>query len=900
MKLNFDANQTYQTDAVKSVTDLFEGQPLKQGDFELSLSGDELNLGVGGFGNRFALSEEELLKNLKAVQKSNELAESGSLEYIKYEDEDNEGKKIITCNFPNFTVEMETGTGKTYVYLRTIYELNKLYGFQKFVIVVPSVPIKEGVLKNLQITHDHFQSLYNKVPVKYDVYDSKKITQLKNFSLNNNIQILVINIDSFTRLDNIILQQRDNTNGQRPIDYIRATNPVVIMDEPQNMETEIRKKAIANLNPCFTLRYSATHRNLYNLIYKVDPVKAYDLGLVKQIEVDSVFAENSFNEGYIRLDKFNQGKTKISAKVTIDVNSKKGVQRKAITIDSRKNDLYELSESRDIYKDLYVNEFNVDEGYIELSDGEKVLLGESRGGLTDEIMKIQMRNTLEEHFLKTKKYKKEGIKVLSLFFIDKVANYRDYDEAGNPVKGKFAIWFEEIFEEFKQKYPGVIEFEVGKVHNGYFSQDKKGKWKDSNESRVTISDEDTYQLIMKDKERLLDEEEPLRFIFSHTALREGWDNPNVFQICTLNETQSAMKKRQEIGRGLRLCINQSGNRIFDKHINRLTVVANESYEDFAIKLQKEIEEDCGVEFTGRVKDKRDRKKVKLRKGYELDKNFLELWEKIKHKTTYRVEYDTEELIKEAAKSIKEMSTIRKPVVRSIKATLNIVREKIETYEGRFKDSEVATEINFIPDVVGYIQERTELTRKTIHAILKKSKRLNDVMKNPQMFLDNVVAKINEVLNQRMIDGIKYQGIAGEYYEMRLFEASEIETYRDNLYEIKEKEKTITDHIVIDSKSSPEKEFAEACESNPQVEFYIKLPNWFVIRTPIGTYNPDWALILKNESRLYFVAETKFTTDETLLRTSEKNKIKCGKKHFEIFDGVKFQHVSKLNELEVNS
>lgn len=897
MKLKFESNQQYQTEAVKSVISLFEGQSLKRGDFELG-SVSDLGFKEVGFGNPVLIPEETLLQNLNSVQKLNELELSGKLEKMSFIDTDELGRTYnVDSEFPNFTIEMETGTGKTYVYLKTIYELYKFYGFQKFVIVVPSVAIREGVIKNLEITHEHFQDLYDKVPVKFDVYDSKKIVQLKNFAINNNIQILVINIDSFTRLDNIILQTRDNTNGKKPIEYIQATKPVVILDEPQNMETDIRKKAIANLNPCFTLRYSATHKNIYNLIYKLDPVKAYDLGLVKQIEVDSIMAQNNFNRGYIELEKFKPGKTKLSAKIKIDVNTGDGVKRKSVSVDSRANDLFELSNKREIYKDLFVNDLNIDEGFIELSDGERIKLGEKRGALTDVILKTQMRNTIEEHFQKQKSYKDLNIKVLSLFFIDKVSNYREIDSNGKSIPGKFAVWFNEIYNDVQKNNPDTIKFSAEEVHNGYFAQDKSGNWKDS--SGATVADEDAYQLIMKDKERLLDPEVPLRFIFSHSALKEGWDNPNVFQICTLREIGTERERRQTIGRGLRLCVNIFGERVFEKPINKLTVIANESYEDFAKQLQTEIEQDCGVNFTGRVKDKRDRQKVTLRKGFDLDPNFIELWNKIKSKTTYRVEYKSETLINEAAKEVGNMPQIRKTVIRSIKASITMSKEKVGTVEGRFRDTVINEDSLFIPDVVGYIQERTQITRKTILEILKQSGRLPDVIKNPQMFLDFSIKAITDVLNKFMIDGIKYIKIAGEEYEMHRFNSDEIETYKEHLYAVKNQNKTIADYIVIDSLSSVEKKFAEDCENNSDVEFFIKLPSWFVIPTPIGKYNPDWALIFKNQNRLYFVAETKSTTDTEKLRPSEKQKIKCGMAHFRVFDGVKFEHVSKLSELTIN-
>jgi len=895
MKLSFDSKLEYQIEAVNAVTRLLEGEKLNKGEFELSVNNGALGFSDFGFGNNLTVTQQDILKNLNIVQSGNGIETSAGLEFISYNEQANGSgpAEIKTC-FPNFTIEMETGTGKTYVYLRTIYELNKLYGFIKFVIVVPSIAIREGVLKNLEITDDHFQLLYNRPPVNYYVYDSKRLPQLKSFATNNAIQILIINIDSFTKDTNIINQYRDSTNGKKPIEYIQSASPIVILDEPQNMETDIRKKGVANLNPLFVLRYSATHKNIYNLIYKLDPVKAYDLGLVKQIEVDSVFSENDFNKAYLKLEDIKTSKTKVTATVKIDVETPNGVQRKSVKVDSKNYDLFKLSNNREQYRELMVSNIDYSGGFIELSNGAVIRLGETQGALQDQIMQIQVQKAVEEHFNKELKLGSSGIKVLSLFFIDRVANYRDYDLSGNLIKGKFALWFEEAFNNYKTKHPELYDFTAEQAHNGYFAQDRTGKYKDS-KSGETKEDDDTYHLIMKDKERLLDVNEPLRFIFSHSALREGWDNPNVFQICTLNETNSEMKKRQEIGRGLRLCVDQTGVRVLDKNINRLTVIANESYEDFARKLQQEIEEDCGVAFTGRIKNKRDREKVRLKKGYQLDKNFLDLWDKIKHKTRYQVNYSTDDLIRMASDEIRKMPAITSAVIKSIKTGVDIVKEGVEGKQlnfGVYKAAESALEI---PDIAGYIQYKTELTRSTIIKILKASGRLSDVLINPQLFLDMAVKKINDILTELMVDGIKYEKIGGgEYYKMELFAESELEAYRDNLYKVINQDKTLYNYIEYESKV--EEQFARDCESNEKIEFYIKLPRRFVINTPIGTYNPDWALIFKGDSKIYFVAETKYALDPLKRYSGENYKIKCGEKHFNEFEDVEYKTVTKLSDI----
>ncbi len=874
MKFHFDPNQQYQLDAVNSIITVFEGQPLEHGDFSFTIDDKNYLFKVDGVGNLLKLSEEQILENVKSVQAKNELPVAASLDGM------------------NFSVEMETGTGKTYVYLRTIYELNKNYGFKKFVIVVPSIAIREGVLKNLEITFEHFQNLYDKTPANFEVYDRKRISNLRNFCISNAIQILVINIDSFAKDENVINNPNDKLTGKKPIEFIQATSPVVIVDEPQNMETEIRKRAIGNLNPLCTLRYSATHINRYNMVYNLDPVKAYDLGLVKQIEVDSIVTENDFNKALVTLEKTHATKTSTSAKVKIDVNTKDGVKRKSVTVKVG-DDLYLLSNKREIYKNGYiVNGIDVGDGFIELSNGEILFLGDTLGGLNDEVMKVQIRKTVEEHFLKEKKYKDKGIKVLSLIFVDRVSNYRSYDSDGKPLKGKFAEWFENTYRDISGKtvYKGLIPFKAEDVHNGYFSQDKKGQWKDTKGN--TLADDDTFKLIMKNKERLLDTVEPLRFVFSHSALREGWDNPNVFQICTLNETQSEMKKRQEIGRGLRLCVNQDGSRIHDTNINLLTVIANEAYEDFAKQLQSEIEEDCGVSFKDRVKNKRKRKMVKYRKGFELDDKFKEIWNRINYRTMYRVEYGTPVLIQKAVKAVEQMPIIKKAMIKTTRTALE------------FNDSGIVAEIQAsytttladafsIPDLLYYIQERTNLTRATILEILKKSGRIGDVFINPQLFLDNAVLAIKEVLFELMIDGIKYEKIGTKEYEMRLFEDYEVHV-NDLTFNISKKEKTIYSNLCpLDS--HVEYEFARECESRDDIEFYFKLPSKFKIKTPIGNYNPDWALIKKNEKTVYFVAETKSEGQE--LRASEKRKIECGRAHFREFDDVKYKQVVTVSELD---
>ena len=888
MKLAFESNLQYQQDAIKSITDLFEGQPLEDAIVEFSLKEEQASF-IQGVSNNLVLSEEQILANLQSIQANNELSVSDKLDGM------------------HFSVEMETGTGKTYVYLRSIYELNKLYGFKKFVIVVPSVAIREGVLKNLEITHEHFQTLYDNVPVNFQVYDSTKVSTLRGFATTNNIEVLVINIDSFAKDENIINKPNDKLNGQKPVEFIQATNPIVIVDEPQNMETEKRIKAIENLKALCTLRYSATHRNQYNLTYSLNPVKAYDLGLVKQIEVDSIIEENAYNDAFVSVESISATKTKVTAKVSINSNENGGVKKKKLTVKVG-DDLYKLSNEREIYSDGYIiEEIDATNQCISISNGNLLYKGDSQGGLTDEIMKFQIRKTVEEHLKKEKRLNKLGIKVLSLFFIDKVANYRSYDATGNPIKGKFAEWFEEIYQEYisKPAFKELDKFPVEETHNGYFSQDKKGAFKDT--SGETKADDDTYSLIMKDKEKLLNLDNSLRFIFSHSALREGWDNPNVFQICTLNETKSDIKKRQEIGRGLRLAVDQTGTRTYDQNINRLTVIANESYDDFAKALQKEIEDDCGVEFRGRIKNKRERTAIKYRKGFEADPKFLEIWENLKKKTTYRVDYKTDELITLAAKAIKDLPEIKAPSIRSTKVQISMTDEGVDTMYAGDKVESYGGYSWKIPDVLGYIQSKTELTRSTIQEILSKSDRIEDILTNPQLFLDLSTQAIKRTLYDLMIDGIKYQKtclsadtVGGSAYEMALFEAQELEVYlNDFSFKVTDASKTIyEEYVPLDS--GVESKFAQDCETSDQIKFYFKLPNWFKIPTPIGNYNPDWALVFEDDKKIYFVAETKDTgtpqVDLSKLTGDEQMKIKCGLAHFNEFEKLEYRVVNKVGQL----
>jgi len=917
VKLQFDANQDYQLEAIRAVVSLFDGQPDAS---QISVARDDelssLKFTETGVANQRVITDEQWLANLNAVQNVHGIEPSAALEVMKLDD----GTAVGA--FPNFTVEMETGTGKTYVYLRSVHELSKTYGFKKFVIVVPSVAIREGVLKSLQITKEHFQTLYDYECIEFTVYDSAKVNQLRNFALSNAIQILVINIDAFakdsTELNggadaarparrirgNVINQVRET--GIAPIEFIRAAHPIVILDEPQNLETDNRKQAIARLAPMCTLRYSATHRNTYNLIYSLDPVRAYEKGLVKQIGVDSVIELKDANQAFVEVEGFRSGARSVSAKLSIWVNQAQGPAKKSVTVKNG-DDLYALSNQREIYREGFiVNEIDAGEGFITFANDVRVRVGSPHGALTDAILRLQVEATIRRHFEKAQKLHPLGIKVLSVFFIDRVANYRAYGEDGTVSKGKFAEWFEEIYEQYRAKpdFAGLLMHEGSRVHNGYFSQDKRAVSPFETLTGKTNADAEasTFELIMRDKERLLDIAEPLAFIFSHSALREGWDNPNVFQICTLAESKSDIKKRQEIGRGLRLCVNKDGERVFDRAINRLTVIANESYEDFANQLQTEMVE-AGVKFKREmVQNERDKITVRLKKGYDTDNGFLALWDKIRARTRYRVDYDTGDLIAKAAKRIKEkMPNIERPKVALTRADIIISAAGVDGVQTGFRTQTMEAKY-VMPDFVGQVQAKTGLAKSTVARILLDSGRLADAINNPQAFIDHAAEAVGAVKREVLVDGVEYFKVDGLAYEMRRFEGDDLmDVFASNVVAVEKQEKTLFSHIVIDSNSGPERNFAQACEDNDDVLFYIKLPRWFQIDTPVGSYNPDWALSYRNDRTLYFVAETKKTGSGDhvrldLLRPIEELRIECGKRHFKNFEEVQFKVVSSLTEL----
>ena len=930
MKLQF-SHQDYQARAVEAVIQAFDGQPLAKSDFALMANNGSVSYTAdGSIGNNLKLSDEQLLLNVNTVQLKNFSDPEGSVdpkilskELLGDLYQVIEENKTIEKFCPHFSLEMETGTGKTYTFIKTMYELNKVYGFKKFVVVVPSVAIREGTIKNLEITRNHFAADYENVPCIPILYNSDKPTELRHFAQSDALSVLVINIDSFTKDSNKIKQKGERAFA--PIEYIQSLNPIVIVDEPQNFETDVRRRALLDLNPLCTLRYSATHKNPYNLLYKLDPVKAYDLGLVKQIEVDGIQVDEDHNQAFVELLSIDARAQVMKAKVKIDVDGKTGPTRKEFVL-KLGDDLYKKSGGREAYKDGYIlNEFLSDEE-IEFSGGRVLHVSESQGGLTDDVMRFQIERTVAAHFAKLKNVQPIGVKVLSLFFIDKVVNYRAFDDEGNKVKGKFEKWFEEAFNKYANmpKYLGLIPHSVDEVHDGYFSGDKKGKgakaktiWVDT--SGTVAKDDSTYQLIMKDKERLLNPDVPLQFIFSHSALREGWDNPNVFQICTLNETQSAMKKRQEIGRGLRLCVNKHGERVKDKRVNVLTVIPNESYEAFAKALQQEIEEETGVKFDKRIKNARAKVRIqrKVLNSEELSM-FNAIWERISYQSRYSVKLDTPKLISRCVESLSDLNQYPKvglPKVRASKAKIVMARDGVHgVHTGIAEDSLEGYTVS-VPDVYAYIQNRVHLSRSTIFSILDNSGRLGELTINPQSFLDKVISAIKNTLQELLVEGIQYREIGDRRYEMSLFD-EDLEIYLSSIYPASHDDMTtpitktllqaqpLDEHNAIKgdpftcvlSDSDVESQFAHDCSVDERVKFFFKLPYQFKIPTPLGSYNPDWAVVFENDSRIYFIAETKSSTVEDDRRKSENLKIRCGRSHFGLSEFVVFKDVTSLSQL----
>lgn len=825
MKLKFDANQDYQRDAVAAVIDLFDGQPYVPADFTLDSE-------IITIANKLQLDECTLIENMRRIQERNALGQDAALKTIKKEIEVPAGKK--TVSFPNFSIEMETGTGKTYVYLRTLLELSQKYGFRKFIIVVPSVAIREGVLKTLDITAEHFKNLYADIPYRYFAYNSDELNQVTAFSVNDNTEIMIITLDSFNKETNVLRQPTEKAQGQVPLHVIQATRPVLILDEPQNMKSELSIQALANLDPLVALRYSATHKVSYNKIYRLSPYDAYRKGLVKKVEVDGIRGQNE-NQAYVKLNKIviSVG-NKPSAKLTVHKLQPSGAVKDAVITVHYRDNLQDKTH-RPEYAPLIVEEINYAQNFIRFANGLELQQGESSGENKTNLFEVQIRHTIQEHITKQKRLEKQGIKVLSLFFIDKVGNY----QGAEPVIRNL---FDKVFNELKHQYSRWRHLHPEDVRASYFASHttKAGQviLEDSS-SGETQKDKKVYDLIMKHKERLLSFDEKRCFIFSHSALREGWDNPNVFQICTMNQSVSVIRKRQEIGRGVRLCVNQDGTRVWDKGANVLTIIANESYKDYAQTYQQQMDEEYGVHtLRPPVHDKGARQKPNPRGESPLSPAFESLWEKIKHKTQYSLAVSSDTLIKAVAAEMKNV-TITPPAVFSEKAALTVQNNRWTAAVQRqveHSDTVAARELPNLLSVIENLMEHTspkmKLSRNTILQIIKACHK-TDIRKNPQRFAAELVNVIKHKLSAQLADGIKYTP-TGEWYKM---EQCKGKIAAKDTCPIPA-EQHLYNGVQMNIPGS-----GGGCKAK-DVKMQVTLPAWFTIDTPLGRYHPDRAIILE--------------------------------------------------------
>ncbi|MEM7342645.1 MAG: DEAD/DEAH box helicase family protein [Chloroflexota bacterium] len=919
MEFKFDANQDFQIEAINAIANLFEGQP----NYTLNL---QFGLGLPAVANQLDLSEADLLTNLRIIQTDHGINPDDTLQCIEETITTMQGQQAI--RFPNFSVEMETGTGKTYVYLRTALELCQRYGFRKFIIVVPSVAVREGVIKTLQITQKHFQALYNNIPYRFYGYASENLSQVHQFALSDSVEFMVMTLAAFNKADqNVIHQTTDRLQGETPIHLIQAARPILILDEPQNMESEKSIAALSTLHPLLVLRYSATHRVPYNIVYRLTPADAYRLRLVKRIEVSSVRKEGDTLQPYIRVESTMAKKRTLTARLTIHQLQKSGkISQKVVTVKPG-DSLAIKSGGRTIYEPYTIDEINDGLGFVRFGNNIELQVGHEIGSEKEAIFEGQIYTTIEEHFRKQAILKEAGIKVLSLFFIDRVDNY-------TPPVGEGAIQqiFNQAFNTLKQRYPDWKDHDPAKVQAAYFAQKRtKGQlvFKDTTSGR-TKEDRATFRLIMQDKEQLLSFEEPVAFIFSHSALREGWDNPNVFQICTLNQTLSEVRKRQEVGRGVRLAVNQTGERVLDERVNVLTVVANESYDQFVRQLQSEIAEEYRREIEARYgksiealttaerqkieaeygadilpprpANARERTFPKLQKQYTLKPEFQALWDKIKHKTRYNVTVDTTKLIDEVVADLGR-TAIAPPRVAVTKAKVDL------NTEGAFQAWQMSAAKTLVSlagrhplpnlvDVMTNLMEQTtppmRLTRRTLLEVVRRAPNPQAAIDNPNDFAQVAVALIKQKLSDQLIAGIQYEKI-NDWYHMERFE-DELKSWKEYVVPAT---LSLYDGIICDSQI--EQAFVENLENRQDVKFYIKLPDWFKVPTPIGYYNPDWAIVMEDPENpagelLYLVRETKGSMHKDDLRGTEGKKIQCGIAHFEGALGVDYKVIQSTEQL----
>lgn len=997
MKLQFK-HQKFQADAAKAVVDVFVGQPyltptymMDRGiNYQQSLTDEDDFTGWRNERIVPELSDRIILEHLQKVQRTNQIKPSERLE-----------------GHYNLTIEMETGVGKTYTYIKTMYELNKHYGWSKFIVVVPSIAIREGVYKSFQVTQEHFAEEYGK-KIRFFIYNSSQLTEIDRFASDSSINVMIINSQAFNARGKDarrIYMKLDEFRSRRPIDIIAKTNPILIIDEPQSVEGKQTKERLKEFNPLLTLRYSATHKvdSIYNLVYRLDAMEAYNKRLVKKIAVKGITESGSTaTEGYVYLEGINLSKADPTATLEFDYKGAKGIRKKTMKVGIGFN-LYDNSGNLDEYKNGFVVKF-IDgrDNSVEFLNGVKIFAGDVIGKVSeDQLRRIQIRETILSHIERERQLFHKGIKVLSLFFIDEVAKYKQYDAAGNPYNGIYADMFEEEYNDIVGNLQRELDDEdyiryldsisAHETHAGYFSIDKKGKMTDSklsDKKEKTSDDIDAYDLIMKNKELLLDRDpkrSPVRFIFSHSALREGWDNPNVFQICTLKQSSSEVRKRQEVGRGLRLCVNQDGERMDanvlgnDVHsVNVLTVIASESYESFAKGLQTELADAVAgrpvavtadlfkgkvlVDVSGNeqvvdgelaqaihydliVNGYIDRKGALTDKYYAdkangavkvaeeaadsrdavinildsvydsramqpenaRDKNvelqvdpeklampeFKALWQRISPKSVYVVDFDTDELVQKSIDSLNRNLRVSKIFFKVESGTMNEIQSKEALLEGTSFVKEKSGTYNTARrihasssvkyDLVGKLVAETGLTRKAVVEILTGIEKavFEQFQDNPEEFIIKAADLINDEKATAIIQHITYN-ILDEHYDTDIFTEPTIKGKLGT--NAMKAQRHLYDHIVYDSTN--ERDFAAELDTNTDVAVYVKLPDSFYISTPLGHYNPDWAIAFYEGTvkHIYFVAETKGSMSSMQLRQIEESKIYCAREHFKAISG----------------
>ena len=1016
MKLRFK-HQKFQADAAKAVVDVFAGQPYLtpsymmdkgSGFYQQTLTDEQDFTGWSNQKIVPELGDRLILEHLQKIQRNNQIQPSDKLE----------GRY-------NLTIEMETGVGKTYTYIKTMYELNKHYGWSKFIVVVPSIAIREGVYKSFQVTQDHFAEEYGK-KIRFFIYNSAQLTEIDRFASDSSINVMIINSQAFNAKGKDarrIYMKLDEFRSRRPIDIIAKTNPILIIDEPQSVEGKQTKENLKQFNPLLTLRYSATHKSdsIYNMVYRLDAMEAYNKRLVKKIAVKGITESGSTaTESYVYLESINLSKSAPTATIQFDCKGASGIRKITRTV-SEGYSLYDNSGHMEEYKEGFVvSRIDGRDDSVEFINGIKIYAGDVIGKISeDQLRRIQIRETILSHIQRERELFYKGIKVLSLFFIDEVAKYKQYDDAGQPMNGIYADMFEEEYKDIienmqlsigagdgEDEYLKYLQsIPADKTHAGYFSIDKKGKMIDSKVGRkeTTTDDVDAYDLIMKNKELLLDrnpKKSPVRFIFSHSALREGWDNPNVFQICTLKQSSSDVRKRQEVGRGLRLCVNQDGERMDtnvlgnDVHnVNVLTVIASESYDSFAKGLQTELAEAVADRpkavtaelFIGKViKDDKgneqvidsdmghaiqfdlivngyiDKKGILTDKYYEDKANgelkvadevadsaasvieiidsvydsrtmqpenarsnnvelkveddklampeFKALWNRINSKSVYVVDFDTDELVRKSIAALDGKLRVSKIYFKVETGAMEQIKSREDLVSGAsFVKEESASYGNTIAassnvkyDLIGKLVDETGLTRKAIIQILKGIQPVvfNQFKDNPEEFIIKAAALINDEKATAIIEHITYD-VMDEKYGTEVFTDPTIKG-RLGTNAMKAK-KHLYDHIVYDSTN--EKDFATELDINTDVAVYVKLPDGFYINTPVGHYNPDWAIAFYEGTvkHIYFVAETKGSMRSMQLREIEKSKIHCAQEHFKaisngdvVYDVVdSYQHLLDL-------